>query len=105
MKSSLPILLGFFVLFFFVFSGHCDALCNGTIADCYEGEEMLMESEISRRFLAENGKRISYGSLRNDQPACGSGGRGEPYSKSCLPEKSNSGGKGCYKIYRCRDGS
>ncbi|MED6175275.1 hypothetical protein PIB30_076918 [Stylosanthes scabra] len=54
--------------------------CNGSIAECNQEHEMLMESEISRRFLEEK-KYISYGALGRDKPACNDGERGEAYSK------------------------
>ncbi|XVF84559.1 hypothetical protein PTKIN_Ptkin17bG0046700 [Pterospermum kingtungense] len=85
-----------------------DALmpCNGSIGECNEANEMLMESETSRRFL-EQRKYISPGALKRDQPICNGGAGGEAYSKSggCLPEPSNPYNRGCSKYYRCRSGS
>ncbi|MED6133162.1 hypothetical protein PIB30_025975 [Stylosanthes scabra] len=80
--------------------------CNGSIAECNQEHEMLMESEISRRFLEEK-KYISYGALGRDKPACNDGERGEAYSKSegCLPPPSNPENRGCSKYYRCRSES
>ncbi|XAR48815.1 hypothetical protein NMG60_11031770 [Bertholletia excelsa] len=80
--------------------------CNGSIAEYEGGLEMLMESEVSRRFL-EMGKRdISYDALKQDQPACGEAGKGQAYSRSCLPPPSNPDqGRPCSKYYRCRGGS
>ncbi|KAL1358247.1 hypothetical protein AAHE18_04G018900 [Arachis hypogaea] len=79
--------------------------CNGSIAECNQEYEMLMESEISRRFLEEK-KYISYGALGRDKPAC-NGERGEAYSKNegCLPPPSNPENRGCSKYYRCRSDS
>ncbi|GMI88990.1 ralf-like 32 [Hibiscus trionum] len=80
--------------------------CNGSIGDCEEANEILMESEISRRLL--EGKRyISPGALKRDQPVCRGGSGGEAYSKSggCLPEPSNPYDRGCSKYYRCRSDS
>ncbi|KAF5205374.1 Ralf-like [Thalictrum thalictroides] len=77
--------------------------CNGSVGDCNEEVEMLMQSEISRRFLAQN-QRIGYGSLKSDQPVCGRGANGQSYSGSCLPRRSNSPKRGCFKIYRCPPG-
>nr|DAD24133.1 TPA_asm: hypothetical protein HUJ06_025596 [Nelumbo nucifera] len=77
--------------------------CNGSIAECSEEEEVLMESEISRRFLAQSNS-IGYGALKPNQPACG-GPKGTSYSGSCLPNPSNPQNRGCSKIYRCRTGS
>ncbi|XP_059630051.1 protein RALF-like 32 [Cornus florida] len=79
--------------------------CNSSIAECNEEEyETLMESEISRRFLADK-KYISPGALKPDQPVCNGGAKGESYSKSCLPPPSNPRTRGCPKYYHCRDDS
>lgn len=77
--------------------------CNGSIAECNEDFEALMDSEISRRFLAEK-RYISDGALRRDHPVCNNGGKGEPYSSSegCLPPQSNPYNRGCSAYYRCR---
>ncbi|XP_021291692.1 protein RALF-like 32 isoform X2 [Herrania umbratica] len=77
--------------------------CNGSIGECNEANEMLMESEISRRFL-EQKKYISPGALKRDQPVCSGGSSGEAYSKTegCLPQPSNPYNRGCSKYYRCR---
>ena len=83
--------------------GNAYTPCNGSIAECDEEGEMLMESEISRRILAQ--KYISPGALKPDQPVCNGGGRGEAYSRSggCLPKESNPPNRGCEKFYRCRN--
>ncbi|KAK9288131.1 hypothetical protein L1049_016579 [Liquidambar formosana] len=80
--------------------------CNGSIAECDEDYEHLMETEISRRFL-EQKKYISPGALKRDQPVCNGGARGEAYSNSggCLPPPSNPENRGCPKYYRCRSDS
>ncbi|EEF24865.1 RALFL33, putative, partial [Ricinus communis] len=79
--------------------------CNGSIAECNEElYEMLMESEISRRFLAEK-KYISPGALKRDQPVCNGGANGQSYSSSCLPPSSNPHTRGCSKYYQCRSDS
>ncbi|XXG46575.1 hypothetical protein AAC387_Pa02g1385 [Persea americana] len=68
--------------------------CNGSMAQCSEEEEMFMESEISRRFLAGTGKYITYPVLGRDKT--GAGGKseqGQPYNR------------GCKKIYGCREDS
>ncbi|KAF6166371.1 hypothetical protein GIB67_034922 [Kingdonia uniflora] len=76
-------------------------VCNGTIEECsVMKEELLMESDISRRFLAET-KYLNYKALKPNQPVCGSSA-GQPYSKSCLPPKSNTYTRPCYKVYRCK---
>ncbi|XP_038723969.1 protein RALF-like 32 [Tripterygium wilfordii] len=90
-------------LLFLVASTPIREVCNGSIAECNEGYEVLMESEISRRFL-EGKKYISPGALKRDQPVCNGGAGGEAYSKSgCLPPSSNSYNRGCSNYYRCRD--
>lgn len=79
---------------------------NGTIEDCHEEEEMMMmESEMSRRIMAEQRKFISPGALRRDKPVCNGGGGGEAYSGGCLPPPSNPQTRGCSRYYRCRSDS
>ncbi|KAK6266090.1 hypothetical protein QUC31_016927 [Theobroma cacao] len=81
-------------------SYHEKKQCDGSMAECGDiDEELLMESESSRRILQAN--RISYGAIRRDLPACGGSG-GQPYSTNCLPPSSNPYTRGCSKIYRCR---
>ncbi|KAF7837043.1 protein RALF-like 32 [Senna tora] len=77
--------------------------CNASIAECNEEDELLMESDISRRFMEEK-KYISEGALKRDKPVCNGGNRGEAYSKSegCLPPPSNPENRGCSNYYRCR---
>lgn len=66
-----------------------------------EEEEMLMESEISRRFLlgqTKGKKYITYPTLKKGAAAsCNS----NSYS-GCLGKTSNRFDRGCLKIYRCR---
>ncbi|XP_054807186.1 uncharacterized protein LOC129309586 [Prosopis cineraria] len=62
--------------------------CNGSIAECNEEDELLMESDISRRFLEEK-KYISEGALQRDKPVCNGGGSGEAYSRSGISEQSH----------------
>ncbi|KAL2343513.1 hypothetical protein Fmac_004798 [Flemingia macrophylla] len=115
-KSSTITLLSF--CYFFLFSlmhfssctvisltGHAST-CNGSIAECNQEDELLMESEISRRFL-EQKKYISNGALQRDKPVCNGGSSGEAYSKTggCLPPPSNPQSRGCSKYYRCRSDS
>ncbi|KAL9240095.1 hypothetical protein vseg_014353 [Gypsophila vaccaria] len=77
--------------------------CNGSIAQCQIEDEILMPSDVSRRFL-EEGKHISFGALSRDQPACGGGPRGQAYSNNanCLPPQQNPYHRGCSKYYRCK---
>ncbi|XP_015887271.3 protein RALF-like 32 [Ziziphus jujuba] len=83
------------------FTGYRDTPCNGSIAECNKEDEILMESDISRRFLEQ--KYISPGALKPDQPVC-EGANGESYSNAgnCLPPSSNPHDRGCSKYYRCR---
>ncbi|KAL1561581.1 protein RALF-like 32 [Salvia divinorum] len=78
--------------------------CTGSIAECSRDVEMLMESDISRRFLGQR-RYISPGALKPDQPVCNGGAAGQPYSggSSCIPEPSNPYHRGCSRYYRCRD--
>ncbi|XVF28997.1 hypothetical protein REPUB_Repub15cG0081800 [Reevesia pubescens] len=75
--------------------------CDGSKAECgdIDAEELVMESESSRRILQAN--KISYGAIKRDLPACGGSGD-KPYSISCLPSFSNPYTRGCSKIYGCR---
>ncbi|KAK8539522.1 hypothetical protein V6N13_104246 [Hibiscus sabdariffa] len=101
--------LHFFFFFFFSLICFCKTQlshCNGSIGDCDGANEILMESEISRRFMEEK-RYISPGALKRDQPVCRGGSSGEAYSKTggCLPEPSNPYDRGCSKYYRCRSDS
>ncbi|XVE81238.1 hypothetical protein DITRI_Ditri15bG0047200 [Diplodiscus trichospermus] len=104
----------FFLLFFFGLlcisnsalspvSSDAFVPCNGSIGECNKANEMLMESEISRRFL-EQRRYLSPGALKRDKPVCNGGSSGEAYSKNrgCLPQPSNPYNRGCSKYYRCR---
>nr|DAD24135.1 TPA_asm: hypothetical protein HUJ06_025598 [Nelumbo nucifera] len=75
--------------------------CNGSIADCYEEEELLMESEISRRILAQSDPVTDISKVNNDNP-CGKQSNGRPY-KSCVGPKNGvrpcTQGNGCDRIY------
>ncbi|CAL5214074.1 unnamed protein product [Lathyrus oleraceus] len=87
-------------------STHHSKICNGSIGECNEEGEELMESEISRRLL-EQRRYISEGALKRDRPVCNGGAGGEAYSKSegCIPPPSNPYNRGCSKYYRCRSDS
>ncbi|KAK7400066.1 hypothetical protein VNO78_11265 [Psophocarpus tetragonolobus] len=108
------VFFSYFMLFSFLHLGSCTVLslashantCNGSIAECNQEDELLMESEISRRFL-EQKRYISNGALQRDKPVCDGGGSGEAYSKTggCLPPPSNPQNRGCFKYYRCRSDS
>ncbi|KAK9159856.1 hypothetical protein Syun_006197 [Stephania yunnanensis] len=74
---------------------HSKYYCNGSIAECNEEHEMLMESEISHRLLAESQKTISYDVLKGDNAACG--------GKSCSGAQANKiYPRPCYKYKQCR---
>ncbi|KAL8486921.1 hypothetical protein ACS0TY_023104 [Phlomoides rotata] len=78
--------------------------CTGSIGECNQDLEILMESEISRRFLQQK-RYISPGALKRDQPVCNNGAPGEPYSRgggACVPEQSNPYHRGCSRYYQCR---
>ncbi|KAI8024945.1 Protein RALF-like 32 [Camellia lanceoleosa] len=77
---------------------------DSMIAKCHADMEILIESEVSQRFL-EKMNHITYGVLKKDQPACNSGKSGKAYSKSCLPKESNPDSRGCSEYYKCRQGS
>ncbi|KAG8375983.1 hypothetical protein BUALT_Bualt09G0015800 [Buddleja alternifolia] len=113
-EANFNIVYTFFFFFFlllnlntYVSAFNPSSPCNGSIAECNEEEmEMVMESDISRRFLEEIKKKyISPGALRRDQPVCNGGASGQPYSKSdgCLPPPSHPYNRGCSAYYRCRD--
>ncbi|XP_019442388.1 PREDICTED: protein RALF-like 32 [Lupinus angustifolius] len=89
------------------FTSHSSETCNGSIAECNQENELLMESEISKRFMMEEKRYISNGALKRDKPVCNGGGSGEAYSKTggCLPPPSNPQSRGCFKYYRCRGDS
>ncbi|MCL7039351.1 hypothetical protein MKW94_004606 [Papaver nudicaule] len=78
---------------------------SSLLAECNEEEEMLMESEVSRRFLAEVENFISYRSVRkSDSPACGGAGEHKPYGGKCTPHAANKYDRSCEKVYKCRTG-
>ncbi|GMP40220.1 hypothetical protein CsSME_00010756 [Camellia sinensis var. sinensis] len=54
--------------------------------------------------VLERMNHITYGALKQHQPACNSGKSGKAYSKSCLPKESNPESRGCSEYYRCRQG-
>ncbi|XP_050374058.1 protein RALF-like 32 [Argentina anserina] len=106
LQSSFVLLILALCYFGATASSSSPSSCNGSIAECEAESELLMESEISRRFL-EQKKYISSGALKKDQPVCNSGGKGEAYSKTggCLPPPANTYNRGCSKYYRCRSDS
>uniref|UniRef100_A0A803N562 Uncharacterized protein n=1 Tax=Chenopodium quinoa TaxID=63459 RepID=A0A803N562_CHEQI len=74
--------------------------CQGTIGECFEGqEEFLVDSESNRRILASR-RYISYGALRRNHVPCSR--RGASYY-NCRPgAAANPYRRGCSRITRCR---
>ncbi|XP_059670465.1 protein RALF-like 33 [Cornus florida] len=46
--------------------------CNASIGECFTDEEEFMESEVSRRILANTGKYLSYRAAGSRNPVCDS---------------------------------
>lgn len=74
--------------------------CNGTIAECDENSEYLMDSEINRRFLGTN-KFISYDALKKDQAICKTKGQLYVSGRGCIPPASNDYSRSCTRYKRC----
>ncbi|KAJ7973337.1 Rapid ALkalinization Factor [Quillaja saponaria] len=73
--------------------------CKGSIAECLEGDEFELDSEINRRILATN-QYISYGALQRNSIPCSR--RGASYY-NCKPgAQANPYNRGCSAITRCR---
>ncbi|KAI3975450.1 hypothetical protein MKX01_007659 [Papaver californicum] len=74
---------------------------SSLIGECNEEVEMLMDSEVSRRFLAAQ-RHISYDAVAKDAPC--SGGPGKPYAAKCPdPKKANDKNmRPCHRIFKCR---
>ncbi|GFZ21052.1 hypothetical protein Acr_29g0002140 [Actinidia rufa] len=74
--------------------------CNGTIADCFGNElEMLMDSDMSRRFLQQGGKSFSRGSTAPNKPVASKCGRGR--YQPCIPGSNGLPPRACNQYYRC----
>ncbi|XP_068667372.1 rapid alkalinization factor-like [Aristolochia californica] len=83
---------------------HLDSLsstCNGLVGDCIDEEqELLMDSEISRRGLYASNRFISYGALQKNRVPCNR--RGASYY-NCRPRgRVNPYRRGCSAITRCK---
>ncbi|WOL12824.1 hypothetical protein Cni_G21592 [Canna indica] len=75
--------------------------CNGSIAECGAAAELLMDSEIHRRFLGQSRPTITYPVVRTaDKQICPESPSGHPYN--CIPRPSNPYDRGCLPIYGCR---
>ncbi|KAI3976179.1 hypothetical protein MKX01_022101 [Papaver californicum] len=110
-SSFINILSLFIVLLFYVCSVSTAQVTNfinndllsrssNLLEEFSEGEEeMLMESEISRRFLGQTKvkKYITYPTLKKGAAICNS-----PSYSSCLGRTSNRYDSGCLKINRCK---
>ncbi|KAA8515238.1 hypothetical protein F0562_018532 [Nyssa sinensis] len=75
------------------------AACNGRVGDCInEAEEMMMDSEVSRRVLA--GQRfVSYGALKANNVPCNR--RGQSYYNCNQRGRANPYKRGCSYITKC----
>lgn len=73
--------------------------CKGSIAECLEGEEFELDSEINRRILATS-KYISYGALQRNTVPCSR--RGASYYNCRTGAQANPYSRGCSAITRCR---
>lgn len=70
--------------------------CNATIAECLAGEEELMESETTRRFLAFNDPKIVYNSLKAGSAVCNT-----RVYHDCIPSVNKSK-RSCATYNRCK---
>ncbi|KAL6535791.1 hypothetical protein OROHE_012635 [Orobanche hederae] len=68
--------------------------CDGITGDCDD----MMESDISRRMLAQSGY-ISYGALKRDHIPCNV--RGNSYYNCNSNEQANPYNRGCSQITYC----
>ena len=71
--------------------------CDATIAECNGDEELLMESEVSRRILADG--KITYNGFKPEKPFCNA----QLYS-NCI-EAINMKTRPCAKYNRCQRGT
>uniref|UniRef100_A0A5B7AML5 Putative RALF-LIKE 27 family protein n=1 Tax=Davidia involucrata TaxID=16924 RepID=A0A5B7AML5_DAVIN len=104
-----PILCFYFtVLVIFLVTDLCTAAsiessmsnnkCNGTVAECItEEEEFLMESEVSRRLLAGQPKKLSYKALEKP-PVC------NPMIYGDCIKSVNGDNRPCTLYNRCKRG-
>jgi hypothetical protein len=72
--------------------------CEGSIGECFEDEEMQMDSEINRRFLAGR-TYVSYGALRSNSVPCSR--RGSSYYNCGSTSQANPYKRSCTQITRC----
>ena len=82
-----------------VIPSHGIATCNGRVGDCIdEAEEMMLDSEASRRVLAQT-RYISYDALRRGNIPCSR--RGSSYYNCGSHQKINPYSGGCTRITNC----
>jgi hypothetical protein len=72
--------------------------CEGLIGECFEEDEMQMDSEINRRFLAGR-TYISYAALRANSVPCSK--RGSSYYNCRSTSQANPYQRSCTTITRC----
>ncbi|GAA0167440.1 hypothetical protein Leryth_019827 [Lithospermum erythrorhizon] len=86
----------------FRISEGANAYKNGLIGDCInEEDEMMMDSEASRRQLAGRRSRISRDAMRRSATPCGRRHRGGSYY-GCPPANANPYRRGCNRITMCQ---
>ncbi|KAF8391330.1 hypothetical protein HHK36_023634 [Tetracentron sinense] len=74
--------------------------CNGLVGECIDGDdEMMMESEVSRRTLAQRRRFISYGALKKNNVPCNR--RGHSYYNCVRSGRANPYRRGCSSITHC----
>ncbi|KAH7546020.1 protein RALF-like 19 [Ziziphus jujuba] len=77
-----------------------DHLSHGSVGDFIgEDNEMLMDSEASRRALAGGRKYISYSALKKNRVPCGR--RGQSYYNCQKRQRANPYKRGCTVITHC----
>lgn len=72
--------------------------CEGSIGECFEDDEMQMDSEINRRVLAGR-SYISYRALRANSVPCSR--RGASYYNCRSTSQANPYRRSCTRITRC----
>jgi len=72
--------------------------CEDLIGECFEDEEMQMDSEINRCFLAGR-TYISYGALRANNVPCSR--RGSSYYNCRSTSQANPYKRRCTQVTRC----
>ncbi|KAJ7534424.1 hypothetical protein O6H91_13G093800 [Diphasiastrum complanatum] len=77
--------------------------CDMSMGKCNLEQELLMDSEINRRILAQRQYYISYGSLGADRVPCPPGSGRSYYTPNCNSASGpvNPYRRGCSAISRC----